>query len=130
MRLASTIDGVFPDNYAFYNKQGKSFRIEFASTDNEFSVVLFERTFEQNYENCFARGLFNDIVSLATAIDLWVNKQKDIIEIKNQFDKLELSEDFKFKNSNKDIDKAWTKVNNMFLMTLNFGNFQNGRAGT
>lgn len=123
VQLASTIDGTFPDRYAFYNKQGRSFRTEFASTDNEFSIVLFERTSEQNYETCFARGLFYDIARLATVIDLWVEKQKSIVEIEKLFEELELFEDFEFKNSNIDIDKAWTKVKNMFFNDTEFWKF-------
>jgi hypothetical protein len=97
VRLASTIDGTFPDKYSFYNKLGRSFRTEFASTDKEFSIVLYEQTDKQNYENCFARGLFIDLDRLVSVIELWVDKQKDILEIKSQFDELELYSDFEIK---------------------------------
>lgn len=115
VKLASTVDGTFPDQYSFYDKPGKSFRTEFGLTHNEFSIVLYERTSTQIYQNCFARGLFNDLDRLASVIDLWVDKQKDISIIKSEFDELELYADFDHKNPNPDIDKAWTKVKNMFF---------------
>jgi len=120
VKLASTIDGTFPNKYSFFNKSGRSFRTEFASNDNNFSIVLYERTDEQNYENCFARGLFTDLDRLTAAIDLWVDKQKEISEIKSKFDELELYSDFEIKNPNQDIDKAWTKVKNMFFNDTEF----------
>lgn len=120
VKLASTIDGIFPDKYSFYNKSGRRFRTEFASTDIEFSIVLCERTDKQNHENCFARGLFVELDRLANVIDLWVDKQKSISEIKSKFDELELYSDFEFKNQNPDIDRAWTKVKNMFFNDTGF----------
>ncbi|MBK6338941.1 MAG: hypothetical protein IPF63_04910 [Bacteroidetes bacterium] len=120
VKLASTIDGTFPDKYSFYNKVGRSFRAEFASTDKDYSIVLYERTDKQNYENCFARGLFTDLDRLTIVIELWVDKQKEISEIKSQFDELELYSDFETKNPNQDIDKAWTKVKNMFFNDTEF----------
>ncbi|OQP59496.1 hypothetical protein A3860_37295 [Niastella vici] len=120
VKLASTIDGTFPGRYSFYGKPGRSFRTEFAFTENDFSIVLFERTEKQNYENCFARGLFTDLERLAVVIDLWVDKQKNISAIKSEFDELELYSDFEHKNPNADIDKAWTKVKNMFFNNTRF----------
>ena len=120
VKLASTIDGTFPDKYSFSNKTGRSFRTEFASTDKNFSIVLFERTDKQNYEDCFARGLFNDLDRLAAVIDLWVDKQNSISEIKSKFDELEHYSDFEFNNPNPNIDKAWTKVKNMFFNNTKF----------
>lgn len=120
IKLASTIDGTFPDKYSFYNKSERGFRVEFASSDQIFSILLYTRTDKQNYENCFARGLFNDLDRLATVIDLWVGKQERISGIKSEFDELELYSDFETKNSNYDIDKAWTKVKNMFFNNTEF----------
>lgn len=120
VKLASTIDGTFPDKYAFHTMSGRSFRVEFASADENFSIVLYERTDKQNYENCFARGLFADLDRLATVLDLWVDKQKDISELKINFDELELYSDFEVKHPNHDIDKAWTKVKNMFFNDSEF----------
>lgn len=120
VELASTIDGTFPNRYSFYNRLGKSFRTEFASTDNNFSIALYERTDKQNYENCFARGLFTDLDRLTAVINSWVAKQEDIKEIKGKFDELELYSDFEIKNPNRDIDKAWTKVKNMFFNDTKF----------
>lgn len=115
VKLATTIAGTFPDKYAFYKETGRSFRVEFAATDNDFSMVLFERTEKLNYENCFARGLFTDLDRVTSVIDLWVDKQENIAKIKGQFDELELYSDFEVKNPDPDIDKAWTKVKNMFF---------------
>lgn len=123
VQLASTIDGTFPEGYAFYNNQGRSFRTEFALSNNEFSIVLFEKTPDLNYENCLARGLFRDIERIAMVIDLWVSKQKSVTEIKKHFDELELFEDFEFKNANDDIEKAWRKVKNMFFNDTEFWKF-------
>lgn len=120
VKLSSTIDGTFPDKYSFYNKTGRSFRSEFASTYNNFSIVLYERTDKQNYENCFARGLLNNLDKLASIIDLWVDKHIDISKIKTKFDELELYSDFEIKNPNEAIDKAWTKVKNMFFNDTTF----------
>ena len=128
VKLASTIDGTFPDKYSFYNKVGRSFRAEFASTDKDYSIVLYERTDKQNYENCFARGLFTDLDRLTIVIELWVDKQKEISEIKSQFDELELYSDFETKNPNQDIDKAWTKLRICSLTTQNFGSSLNGKT--
>lgn len=120
VQLASTIDGILPDRYSFYNKPGKSFRTEFGATETIFSIVLYERTDNQNYENCFARGLFTNLDRLATVIDLWVDKLSDIAVIKKEFDELELYSDFEFRNPNSDIDNAWTKVKNMFFNDTEF----------
>ncbi|HRH48817.1 MAG TPA: hypothetical protein PLP23_08695 [Panacibacter sp.] len=121
--MASTIDGTFPNRYAFCNNSGRSFRVEFGPTDKDLSIVLFERTDKQNYEECFARGLFTNIDRLVNVIDIWVDKQKDISEINRQFEELELYKDFEFRNSNNDIDKAWTKVKNMFFNDTEFWKF-------
>ena len=120
IELATTIDGVLPDKYAFYDKPGRSFRTEFASTNQEYSVVLFERTDERNYENCYARGLFVNLDLLAKVIRLWVGEQMGISEIKVDFEELELYEDFEYQNSNPTIDKAWTKVKNMVFNDTGF----------
>ncbi len=120
VELAKTIDGILPNQYAFYNKKGRSFRAEFARTEKEFSIVLFERTEKQNYELCFARGLFNDIKRLSKVIDFWVGVQKPIHYIKSEFNELEIYKNFDFKNSNPDIEKAWNKVQNMFFNDAEF----------
>ena len=118
--LNSTIDGTFPSQNSFIHKGKRQFRLEFACTNKEFSIVLFERTTDMDYENCFARGIFNNLDSVALIMDLWVEKQKDISEIRADFNELELFNDFEFKNSNIEIDKAWTKVKNMFFNTNQF----------
>jgi hypothetical protein len=115
VKLASTIDGVFPNRYAFYNQPGRSFRTEFAMSEEDFSIVLFERTDKLSYENCFARGLFTDIERLSGVIDLWIGKKIDIQDIQREFKELELYIDFETRNPDADIDKAWTKVKNMFF---------------
>ncbi len=120
VNLATTIDGTLPDKHAFYNKPGRSFRAAFASSINDYSIVLYERTDNQNYEHCFARALFTDLDRLATVIDLWVEKQESILEIKHKFNELELYDDFDIKNPNKDINAAWTKVKNMFFNDTEF----------
>lgn len=120
LQLSLTIDSTFPDKYAFYNKDGRSFRTEFASTDRQFSIVLFERTDQLKYENCFARGHFDDLDRLAQVIKLWTADKVDVETIKSKFDELELYKDFDFKHSNSDIEKAWTKVKNMFFNTTEF----------
>ncbi|NRD19004.1 hypothetical protein HNV08_03010 [Winogradskyella eckloniae] len=120
VKLAKTIDGILPNRYAFYNKYGRSFRAEFAQTDKDFSIVLFERTKKQDYEQCFARGIFNDLKRLSEVIDFWVGEQKSISEIKSEFNELEIYENFDFENSNSDIEKAWNKVKNMFFNDTKF----------
>lgn len=120
IKLAETMDGTLPDQYAFYNKKGRSFRAEFAQTDKEFSIVLFERTEKQNYEQCFARGIFNNLNRISKVIDLWVGKQKPISNLKTEFKELEIYQDFDFQNSNPDIEKAWNKVKNMFFNDTKF----------
>ena len=123
VQLASTIDGMLPDRYSFCNKPGKSFRTQFGATEESFSIVLYERTDKKNYENCFARGLFTNLDRLATVIDLWVGKLKDITAIKKEFTELELYSDFQFRSINSDIDNAWTKVKNMFFNDNDFWKF-------
>ena len=123
VQLASTIDGILPDRYSFYNKPGKSFRTEFGATETIFSIVLYERTDKQNYENCFARGLFTNLDRLTTVIDLWLDKLIDTAVIKKEFNELELYSDFQFKSINSDIDNAWTKVKNMFFNDAEFWKF-------
>jgi hypothetical protein len=124
VQLASTIDGVLPDRYSFHNKPGKSFRTEFGATENSISIVLYERCDDKNYEHCFARGLFANLDRLATVIDLWADKQKDIAAIKKEFDELELYSDFELRNHNSDIDSAWTKVKNMFFNDTKFWKYR------
>ena len=115
--LASTIDGTLPDKYSFCHGPGRIFSAEYAMTDEEFSIVLYERTDKQNYGKCFARGLFNNIDRLTSVIALWVGTPNDISKIKSQFDELELFVDFEFSNPNDDINRAWTKVKNMKFNT-------------
>lgn len=114
------MDGTFPDQYSFNEQCERGFRAEFASTHHHFSIVLYERTDNQNYENCFARGLFTDLDRLATVIHLWVGEQNDISDISSKFDELEMYSDFDTKNPNPEIDKAWTKVANMFFNDTEF----------
>jgi hypothetical protein len=123
IQLASCVDGTFPDQYSFYGKPGRSFRIDLGATETSFFLVLFERTKKQKYENCFARGLFTNLDSVATVLDLWVDKQHDIATIKKAFSELELYTDFDFRNANPEIDRAWTKVKNMFFNDTQFWKF-------
>ncbi|WGH75773.1 hypothetical protein P8625_01010 [Tenacibaculum tangerinum] len=120
VELAKTMDGILPNRYAFFNKNGRSFRAEFAQTDKNFSIVLFELTENKNYEQCFARGIFNDLKRLSKVIDLWVGKQESISKIKSEFNELEIYEDFDLKNPNSDIEKAWSKVQNIFFNDTKF----------
>lgn len=118
--LAATQDGNFPENYAFVRTARRQIRTEFASSKNEYSVVFFERTDAFKYENCFGRGLFNNMDDLAVAIDYWVGKSTDILEIKNRFSQIELFVDFEKNNPNDDIEQAWTKVKNRFFNDVKF----------
>jgi len=120
IRLGSTIDGIFPNKYAFVQNGKRQFRVENTSTEKEFSIVLYERSDEMKYENCFARGVFSDIKKIAIIIQHWVDKQNGISEIKKDFDELELYADFEYKNPNYEINKAWTKVKNMFFNDTTF----------
>jgi hypothetical protein len=120
VKLASTVYGDFPEKYAFHEGTTRSFRVEFASNFSTLSVVLFERTEQLKYEYCFARGLFTDTDRLATLIDFWVDKEKEVKEIKQHFDEIELFADFDFRNPNNDIDKAWTKIKNIFFNDTKF----------
>jgi hypothetical protein len=120
VKLATKFDGTFPNKYSFIQNGERRFRTEFAMTDNVYSIVLFECTYKFDYENCFARGLFTDINKLTIVIDLWVDKQKDIFEISDIFNELEIFVDFEVKNSNIEIDQAWTKVKNMFFNETEF----------
>ncbi|CAN5452489.1 hypothetical protein BH11BAC5_BH11BAC5_49030 [soil metagenome] len=120
VQLDSTIDGKLPEKYSFYHKSGRSFRAAFAATEKSFSIVLFEKTDKQNYEDCFARAIFTDLERLTSVIDRWANKMEDILEIKKDFGELELYIDFEFRNPNSEIDEAWTKVRNMFFNNTEF----------
>ena len=115
VKLGLMVDGFLPKTYAFLHDGNRLFSTEFAASENEFSIVLYERKSKQKYNHSFARGIFRDLNRLATAIDLWVDKQKSAIEIKNHFAELELFEDFEIRNPNPDIDFAWMKVKNMFF---------------
>jgi hypothetical protein len=115
VKLASTVDGSFPEEYAFIHKGKRKFRTEFASTKREFSLILYESTNKQEYENCFARGLFTDIGRLANAIDYWSGKCKPIPELEESFTELELFKEPDFKNLGIEIQKAWRKIYNMFF---------------
>lgn len=114
------MDGDFPGMYAFNKNKGRSFRVKFGPTENEFSIVLFERTEKLSYEDCAARGLFTNIDNLATAIDLWAGQQKDISEIRYQFEELELYKGFEYIHPDNDIDRAWTKVKNRLFNNTEF----------
>ncbi|TXD81653.1 hypothetical protein ESY86_00010 [Subsaximicrobium wynnwilliamsii] len=122
VKLAETMDGTLPDRYAFYDKKGRSFSAEFAQTDKDFSIVLFERTEKPNYEKCFARGIFNDLNKISKLIVFWVVEQKSISNLKTEFKELEIYQDFDFKNLNPDIEKAWNKVKNRFFNDTKFWN--------
>ena len=113
--LASIFDGTLPDKYAFSNKGKRKFHAEFASNENEFSVILYESTNKQEYENCFARGLFTDTGRLAILIDGWSGKREQVLKIKNNFDELEFFEESNLKNPNPEIEQAWRKIQNMFF---------------
>ena len=118
--LAYTVAGGFPDKYAFYKGYRRNFRVEFAATDREYSVVLFERTDAIHYENCFARGVFSDLDRLVMVIHCWVGDLGDISGLKMKFDELELFEDIEYVHPNEDIDRAWTKVKNMLFNYTGF----------
>ncbi len=120
VQLPSTIDGISPDRYSFYNKPGNGFRAEFGATETSFSIVLYERTKKQKYEYCFARGLFTNIDRLSTVVDLWADKQREVAVIEKEFAELELYNDFQFENPNTDINNAWKKVKNMFFNNTGF----------
>ena len=111
-KLSACDDGHFPAQYAFNRGSERRIRTEFAATSQQYSIVLYERTNKYKYEICFARGIFNSLERLATVIDLWVDQLKDINEISDQFQELELYKSFSFKNTNPTIDKAWEKVKN------------------
>ncbi|MBS1507048.1 MAG: hypothetical protein JSS79_10420 [Bacteroidetes bacterium] len=120
LTLSTTIDGTSPDTYSFYKNLGRSFRTEFAGSDKQFSIVLFERDNKQKHENCFARGLFSDLDRLTGTIKRWVVDQDNINEVKSDYEELELYSDFDFKNENLEIEKAWDKVKNMFFNNTEF----------
>jgi len=117
VQLATIIDGTFPTEYAFIGGDGRQFRTEFASNRTEFSVVLFERTPNLNYENCFARAVIRDLNKLARLIDLWVDKHTDIEKLSCEFSELELFKPFSFIHDNPAIEAAWIKVKNMKFNT-------------
>jgi hypothetical protein len=120
VKLASTIYGDLPDKYAFHKSIGRSFRVQFADNNYTFSIVLFEKKQNLNYEYCYARAIINDINRLAKIIKLWVEKEQDIKDIKDRFYELELFVDFDFNNPNIDIDNAWTKIRNIFFNDTEF----------
>ncbi|MBK9248338.1 MAG: hypothetical protein IPM69_09570 [Ignavibacteria bacterium] len=99
---------------------GRDYRVKYAKPLEKYALVLFERTDEKNYEMCYARGLFNDRLEIKGVVDLWVKKQIDIAEIKRSYEELEIYQDFEYRNPNPDIDKAWTKVKNMFFNDEDF----------
>jgi len=120
VKVSVTIYGYLPDTYAFLHDGVRQFSTEFAESQDEFSIVLYEWRKEQKYNYCFARGIFTDIKRLAMAIDIWVDKQKSATEIKSQFSELELFQDFEVRNHNPDIEFEWMKVKNIFFKDLTF----------
>ncbi|MEO3407165.1 DUF6193 family natural product biosynthesis protein [Mucilaginibacter sp. CAU 1740] len=112
-KLSACDDGHFPAQYAFIRGGERQMRTEFAATNQQYSIVLYERTDKYKHEICFARGIFNSLERLAIVIDLWVDRLKDANEISDQFQELELYKSFSFKNPDPAIDKAWEKVKNM-----------------
>jgi hypothetical protein len=116
VRLSTTIDGILPNKYAFLRSDnGRNFRINFANSENEFSTIFYERTNQLKYENCFGRAIFDDLAKLASAIDLWIDKNLSIDFLKEQFPEIETFEPFDFRHDNSDIEAAWIKVQNMFF---------------
>lgn len=111
--LAKTIDGTFPADYSFMSGNGRQFRTEFGSSLTDFSIVLFERSTNLNYENCYARAVFKDLDKLARLIDLWVDKQVSVDKLAKEFSELELFRPFSPRHDNPDIEASWTKVKNM-----------------
>ena len=120
LKLATTIYGDYPEKYAFNESFTRRFSAKTITNINTFSLVIFERNERLKYDYCFARAIFTDLSRLVSVIDLWIDKEQDIKEIKNGFDELELFVDFDFKNSNIDIDEAWTKIKNIFFGKENF----------
>jgi len=124
IQLAATINGSIPTNYAFVNSGSFQFRTEFASKANEFSIVLFTKQSDLNYENCYARGVITGIERLALLIDFWVNKRIEITKISKQFRELEWFKLFSFYNTNSDIEAAWIKIKNIQFNNLGFWKYQ------
>jgi hypothetical protein len=120
VKVGATIYGDFPEKYAFLHEGNRNFSIEFAGSENEFAIVLYEFRHEQKYSYCYARGLFSDIKRLANVVDLWAGQQKSAADIKHQFDELELFTDFEFRHPDPGIDLAWMKVTNMFFNDRSF----------
>ncbi|MEO5980023.1 MAG: hypothetical protein ABIS36_09710 [Chryseolinea sp.] len=60
-------------------------------------------------------GRFVDLDRLTKVIKLWTDDEVDIGIIVSDFREIEGYEGFDFINSNPDIEKAWTKVRNMFF---------------
>lgn len=120
VKVNATIYGTFPENSAFYHDGNRKFITEYAVTQNQFSIVLYEWCNELKYNHCFARGLFTDIERLARVIDLWVDRQVEATVIKTQFDELEIFQDFELRNTDPRIDFAWKKVKNMIFNDLTY----------
>lgn len=115
VKLGYCFDGSFPAKYAFANDSKRQISVDFASSENEFSIVLVESTQRHKHVHCFARGIFNDTVRLATVIDHWVGSQTKANVFAKYFPELELFTDFAERADIADIDKAWTKVKNQIF---------------
>lgn len=113
IELAKTIDNELPENYAFYKPLGrKNFRVEFGETQNDYSVVLFERTNNRNYEMCYFRGIINSLDRLSELINDWIEDNMSIELIDEKFPELEQFQSDEYECPNEEIERMWNYIKN------------------
>ena len=104
-------------------KYGRNFIAGFAKSNNDFYIILFENKRKYIYIDCFARAYITDIEKLVHIIYLWVDKELNISEIKKLHNGIELFKEFKFRNSNNEINEAWRLIKNLFFFDDEFWNY-------
>ena len=104
-------------------KYGRNFIAGFAKSNNDFYIILFENKHKYIYIDCFARAYITDIEKLVHIIYLWVDKELNISEIKKLHNGIELFKEFKFRNSNNEINEAWRLIKNLFFFDDEFWNY-------
>ncbi|MEM9545179.1 MAG: hypothetical protein AAGA77_04360 [Bacteroidota bacterium] len=126
IHLYNSFESPGPANYVYYTPTGdRNFRVDFGRTTMEYSVVLFIRTKEQNYEMCYFRGLFNSLDQLARVLKAWIDEKQNVDVIATQYNELEPFLFDEFVHPNPAIEERWCYVKNRIFNDLKFWQNQN-----
>jgi hypothetical protein len=96
-----------PDYCAFAHSKKRDISASFYR--NAIGLTMSEKNF------CHARVLTSNVVIIAQLIDLWLEQNSSIEQIKLQFTEVEIFERFPFEKKDKKLQKKWNEVKNAFF---------------